>query len=144
MIAIDTNVLVHAHRLDSPFHEPALVCLRDLVEGSSRWGIPWPCVHEFLAVVTHPRIWRPPTPLALAFEACRSWTVSPLLQFLGEGPGHLDALETVAVRGAASGPRVHDARIAAICRQHRVRELLTADRDFSRFPDLTCRNPLVS
>ena len=144
MIAVDTNVLVHAHRQDSPFHAPALASLRGLVEGSARWAVPWPCVHEFLAVTSHPRIWRPPTPLAVALAACRAWTASPLLLFIGEGPGHLDSLESVTEGAAVAGPRVHDARIAAICLQHGVKELWTADRDFSRFPALRCRNPLVT
>jgi predicted nucleic acid-binding protein len=41
------------------------------------------------------------------------------------------------------GPQVHDARVAALCRLHGIRELWTADRDFSRFPQLRVRNPLV-
>jgi toxin-antitoxin system PIN domain toxin len=143
VIALDTNVLVHAHRADSPFHAAALDCVRARVEGSARWCIPWPCVHEFLAIVTHPRIWRPPTPLPTALAACRSWLVSPLLQLVGEGPGHLDHLDRIAVAGAVAGPRIHDARIAAICEQHGVTELWTADRDFSRFSGFRTRNPMV-
>jgi hypothetical protein len=43
----------------------------------------------------------------------------------------------------ASGGLVHDARVAALCRHHGVRELWSADRVFSRFPQVTVRNPLV-
>ena len=56
VIAVDTNVLVYAHREDSPQHDRALECVNRLAEGAARWAIPWPCIHEFLAVVTHPRI----------------------------------------------------------------------------------------
>ena len=144
MIGVDTNLLVHAHRSDSPFHGAALDCLSALVEGDRRWCIPWPCVHEFLAGVTHPRIWRPPTEVETALACCRSWTASPLLVLVGEGPRHLDRLAELVVSGSIVGPRVHDARIAALCLQHGVTELLTADRDFSRFGGLRCRNPLLA
>jgi len=58
VIAIDTNVLVHSHRAESPWHERAVAALRAAATGP--WAIPWPCIHEFLAVVTHPRIFDPP------------------------------------------------------------------------------------
>ena len=58
MIAVDTNILVYAHRQDSEWHPSAARVIRGLAEGTSAWAIPWPCVHEFLAVATHPRIFR--------------------------------------------------------------------------------------
>ncbi len=69
MKAVDTNILVYAHREDSTFHERALALLLDLANGSARWAIPWPCIHEFIAVVTHPRIYDPPSPLGVALDA---------------------------------------------------------------------------
>ena len=57
MIAVDTNILVYAHREDSPWHDSAYASVVDLAEGRALWAIPWPCVHEFLAIVTHPRIY---------------------------------------------------------------------------------------
>jgi uncharacterized protein len=62
VIAVDTNILVYAHREDSPFHETASRRIAKLAEGSTIWAIPWPCIHEFVAVATHPRIYKPPTP----------------------------------------------------------------------------------
>jgi uncharacterized protein len=58
VIAVDTNILVYAHRQDSPFHKAAFRRVAELAEGPATWAIPWPCVHEFLAIVTHPRILR--------------------------------------------------------------------------------------
>ena len=58
--------------------------------------------------------------------------------------GGLEQLRDLAVRAKLSGPRIHDARIAALCLHHGVRELWTADRDFSAFPKLKTRNPLVN
>jgi predicted nucleic acid-binding protein len=56
MIAIDSNLLVYAHREDAPWHDNAYARIVELAEGQSLWAIPWPCIHEFLAIVTHPRI----------------------------------------------------------------------------------------
>jgi len=63
VIAVDTNILVYAHREDADWHDAAYARLAELAEGRASWAIPWPCVHEFLAIVTHPRIFSPPTPL---------------------------------------------------------------------------------
>ncbi|MCA9519153.1 MAG: PIN domain-containing protein [Myxococcales bacterium] len=143
MIAVDTNVLVAAHRADSPFHHAARRCVRGLAEGASPWAIPWPCLHEFYGIATHPRIWAPPSPPEAALAQIRAWTSSPSLALLTEGPRHLARLEPLLLGGRVVGPRVHDARIAALCLDHGVRELWTADRDFGRFPALVTRNPLV-
>lgn len=143
MIAVDTNILVYSHREDSPWHERALARVRGLAEGSAPWALPWPCLHEFLAIVTHPRIFRPPTPLARALDQTRAWLESPSLVLLGEQDGYWDELERIARAGHVAGPMVHDARVAALCLHGGVRELWTADRDFSRFPDLVVTNPLV-
>lgn len=144
LIAVDTNILVYAHRRDSKWHEPAYECLRELAEGAASWALPWPCVHEFLAIVTHERIYSPPTPMSKALEQVTAWLESPTLVMLAETSGYLDFLARLMERGKISGPRVHDARIAALCLQHGVRELFTADRDFSRFSGLKTRNPLAS
>ncbi len=73
MTALDTNVLVYAHRSDSPWHAAADQVVASLAEGSSPWAIPWPGIHELLTIVTHPRIYNPPTPLALAIEPIDAW-----------------------------------------------------------------------
>jgi len=143
MIAVDTNLLVYAHREDSPWHDVALKAMTGLADGSALWAIPWPCVHEFLAIVTHPKIYRPPTPMPIAIAAVRAWTESPTLRLLGESPDHLDRLEYLVLAAKAMGPMVHDARIAALCVSHGVRQFWSADRDFSRFSSLKIRNPLV-
>lgn len=142
MIALDSNILVYAHREDSPWHAAAEACVRGLAEGRASWAIPWPCLHEFLAVTTHPRIYAPPTPLALAVDQVDAWLESPGLTLLAEDEGHWPRLRGLALAGHIQGPVVHDARIAALCLRHGVEELWTIDRDFSRFPDLRVRNPL--
>lgn len=143
MIAVDTNVLVYAHRRDSQWHDPAARLIRSLAEGKANWAIPWPCIYEFIAVVTHPRIYDPPSEVSQALEQVGAWMESPSLALLAEGPGFANRLFRTLDRSRVVGPRVHDARVAALCLHHGVRELWTADRDFTRFAELTVRNPLV-
>ncbi|MCC6197547.1 MAG: PIN domain-containing protein [Burkholderiales bacterium] len=143
MIAVDTNLLVYAHREDSVWHEAALARVTELAQARAPWAIPWPCLHEFLAIVTHPRIYAPPSPRAAATDQVEAWLESPSVVLLAEAPGYWPELRGVVEDGRVEGPRIHDARIAALCRLHAVRELWTADRDFSRFPDVRARNPLV-
>jgi uncharacterized protein len=144
VIAVDTNILVYAHREDAAFHAVAASRLRHLAEGHAPWAIPWPCVHEFLGIVTHPRIYDPPTPLDVALDTVDAWLQAPTLLLLSEADDYWPHLRSLVVAGKVVGPKIHDARIAAICRQHAVRELWPADRDFSRFPDLTVVNPLTA
>ncbi len=143
MIAIDTNLLIYAHREDSEWHETALRQVGELAEGKAPWAIPWPCIHEFLAIVTHPKVFSPPTPLKAAIDQVDAWLESPSLLLLGESMSHWQALRDTLLAGKVVGPLVHDGRIAAICLQHGVRELLSADRDFNRFAGLRVTNPLL-
>lgn len=143
MIAVDTNILVQAHREDSPAHEPASRALLELCDGPEHWAIPWPCVHEFIAITTHPKIFDPPSPLEVALDAIEVWLNAPNCVALGEGAGYFETLRNMALNGDIAGPVIHDARIAAICLHNGVRTLYSADRDFSRFPTLKTVNPLA-
>jgi uncharacterized protein len=144
MIAVDTNILVYSVREDSPWHKAALTCIRNLAEGASPWAIPWPCIHEYIAVITHPRIYRPPTPLRNALLQVDYWLESPGLRLLGEGLSYWDHLKDILIAGKSIGPIVHDAHVEAICIAHGVREIWTADRDFGRFKEIRSKNPLLS
>lgn len=143
MIAVDSNLLVYSHREDSPWHESAYARIAELAEGPAPWAIPWPCIHEFLAIVTHPRIYDPPTPLEKAISQVDAWMESPSLLLLSESEDYWQQLQSLLQSGKVCGPQVHDARIAALCSYHGVAELWTADRDFGRFPKLKVRNPLA-
>jgi uncharacterized protein len=142
VIAVDTNLLVYSVREDSPWHRPALRCIRELAEGSRAWAIPWPCIHEFLAIISSPKIYRPPMPTGQAAQQVENWMESPSLRLIGETTGYWAQLQHILRDSPVRGGAVHDARIAAICRAAGVTELWTADRDFSRFPGLVTRNPL--
>jgi uncharacterized protein len=143
VIAVDTNVLVYAHRRDSQFHQQAAAAVRQLAESPAQWAVPWPCLHEFYSVVTHVRIYDPPSSPAAAADQIAAWLESPSVVLLSEGEAYWSALSPLLSAAKASGPLVHDARIAALCLSHGIRELWTADRDFNRFPRLKVTNPLV-
>lgn len=143
MIAVDTNLLVYGHREDSPWRDSAYARIAELAEARTPWAIPWPCLHEFLAIVTHSRIYSPPTPLAAALDQVEAWLESPSLVLLSESGGYWPELRAALEGGRVTGPQVHDARVAALCRLHGVRELWTVDRDFGRFSGVTVRNPLL-
>ncbi len=143
MIAVDTDLLVCAHRADVNQHEAARAALERLSGHPDGWAIPWPCAHEFLAVVSGSAFGRTSTPVEVAFDTLRTWLSHPRCQAIGETPRHGALLEGLCTRAALAGGSVNRARIAAICLAHGVDEFWTCDRDFSRFPDLRTRNPLI-
>lgn len=143
MIAVDTNILVYAHREDSQWHDVAYARVAELAQDRAPWAIPWPCLHEFLAITTHPRIYSPPTPLPAALDQVEAWLESPSVVLLSEPDAYWPELRATVEAGRIGGPLVHDARVAALCSVHGVKQLWTADRDFGRFPGVTVFNPLV-
>ncbi len=143
MIAIDTSVLVYARRTESPHHGAARALVAGLAEGTAPWALPWPVVYEFVRVVTHPRVFDPPSPLDAVLRDLESLLASPSLTLLGEGSGHARLMGEQLRGGSASGNLAHDAHIAALVVEHGVSELLTTDRDFARFPGVRARNPFI-
>ena len=101
-------------------------------------------MHEFLAIVTHTRIYDPPSPIVSAIDQVDAWLESPVAELLTESDTHWGVLREQLSVGQIQGPMVHDARVASICIGQGVHEFWTADRDFSRFPQLVTRNPLLA
>jgi hypothetical protein len=142
VIAVDTNILVYARREEMPLHEPARVVLEQLAEGDRPWTLPWPCVYEFLRVVTHPRVFNPPSDPEVVLDGLHSLMRSPSLAMLGEGPSHISTMKRAILSSQSTGNLIHDAHIAALLLEHGVDEFWTHDRDFARFPGLKVRFPL--
>ncbi len=144
MIAVDTNILVYAHRRESSHGEAGYQLLKALAEGDQPWAIPWPCCYEFLSVVTNRRIWKDdPTTPQQAWRQLLAWTASPSNRMIGETAEFLNILQAFVDRPRIIGGIVHDARIAAICVAHGIETLLTRDRDFSMFPQLPTQDPFA-
>jgi toxin-antitoxin system PIN domain toxin len=144
VIAVDTNILVYAHRRESRFHGLCYDVIASFAEGRARWSIPWPCVYEFFSVVTNTRIWKESasTP-AEARAQIDAWFKSPSLLLLNETDAFSEILLPIVEHPRVRGPIIHDARIAALCLAHGVEELLTKDRDFHLFPKLVTRDPTL-
>lgn len=144
MIAVDTNILIYAHRRDMAFYEKSFGLLRDLAESGNDWAIPWPCLHEFLSIVTHPKIFNPPSSAEQAVTQIDRWLECPRLHVIGEETtDYWPIFKNMIFKGKIIGPKIHDARIAAICAQHHVKTLWSADRDFSRMEGIEVKNPLI-
>lgn len=142
MIAVDTNVLIYAHRREARLGDAAHAFMAELAEGDRPWAIPWPCCYEFFSVVTNRRIWKDAaTSSAHAWNQFDAWISSPSNRVIGETADFVNFLERFVCRPHVVGGVVHDARIAAICVAHGVEALCTRDRDFSLFPELPVRNP---
>jgi toxin-antitoxin system PIN domain toxin len=143
VLAVDTNVLVYAEIKKSTHHDRAREVLAKLAEGSAPWAIPWPCIYEFLRVVTHSRIYHPPVPVARATSDLGRILDSPSVVLLSETDRHTAILLQVMKASGATGNLIQDAHIAALCLEHGVSELVTGDRDFLRFSDLRVLNPFA-
>ena len=142
MIAIDTNVLVYAHRKEARAGDMAFAIMTELSEGDSPWAIPWPCCYEFLSIVTNRRIWKDSaTHPDHAWRQFQAWAGSPSSRMIGETDDFARTLGRFVQRAHVVGGVVHDARIAALCVAHGIDTLLTRDRDFSLFPELCTRDP---
>ena len=143
MIAVDTNILVYAHRADLAWNETARARVESLAAGPGAWAVPMHCLHEFFAVVTRANLFLEPTPVQVALDQVERLLACDNLRVLPEDGEHWQVLRSLLEPGKVSGAAVHDARIAACCIRHGVSELWTADRDFGRYPALRTRNPLI-
>lgn len=144
MIALDTNILVHAHQREAELHAEAVRVVRELAESPVPWGICYHSLIEFYAVVTHTKLWRQPSAPRQAMDQIAAWRESPSLRVLLDNEDSLDLLGQLVQKAKITGGQIHDARIAASCMAYGVRELWMVDRDFSRFPTLKIRNPLMA
>jgi hypothetical protein len=143
VIAVDTNLLVYAHRPESPLHSRALDVLEGLAGGQRAWGIPIHCLVEFAAVVSSGRLWKEPSRVEHIADQVAVWIESPSCRLLADDETVWEHTLALARRGLSTGGAWYDARIAGVCLAHGVTEFWTADRDYTRFPALRTRNPLV-
>jgi len=139
VIALDTNILIYAHRSEMPQHGLALTQLKGIVEGNLPWALPLFCIGEFVRVVTHPRVFSPPTSLEMALDFLERLLESPSARLLAPGDTFMSAFAEACRQAAVRGNLAFDAQVVAVCREHGVTEILTEDRDFARFPGIAPR-----
>lgn len=145
MFVVDTNVLVYAADLDSPFHLPCRARLQEWYGRASAWYVTWGILYEFLRVTTHPRVFRRPWSLAQAWEFVDTLLVSDALGILAPTQRHAAvAADVFAELPQLAGNLVHDAHTAVLMREHGIRRIYTRDTDFHRFPFLEPIDPTTS
>jgi uncharacterized protein len=143
VIALDTNILIHAHRSGTVHHQQALGLLKNLSEGAVPYALFWPSLYEFLRVVTHVRVFDPPSTIGEALEAVRDFLAPPVVRILSETDRHPQLLDRVLKESRVTGNLVHDAHLVTLAIEHGVHEILTLDGDFSRFQQVANRNPFI-
>lgn len=139
MIAVDTNILVYARRAEMPLHRAAMAQLVALAEGEAPWALPVPCAVEFFRVVTHDRIFQPPTTPRAALAFVSALLESPTVRFIGGAPRFWSLFGALVEEGGIRGNLAFDAQIAAVCIEHGATEIVTEDRDFKRFAGIRVR-----
>jgi hypothetical protein len=112
MIAVDTNVLVYAHRAETALHQAATRKLVELAAGRGLWGLPVFCAGEFIRVVTHRRVFNPPSTLEEAIQFLERVVAAPGCRILRPEAGFFELLTTVAREADARGNLAFDAQIA--------------------------------
>jgi toxin-antitoxin system PIN domain toxin len=142
MMLIDVNVLVYAHRQDAPNHAAFRRWLEAVMQSDEAYGISDLVLAGFLRVVTHPRVFKTPTPTnqALAF-ACQLRD-RPNCVAVAPGARHWDIFSRLCQASGARGNLVPDAFFAAMAIESGC-EWITTDRDYSRFKGLRWRTPPV-
>ena len=141
-ILLDANLLLWAHHKGFAQHEAARLFLATALTESSWVGIPWPSILAFLRVSTHPRALVRPISMKAAWEVVDGWLDRPNVRAVGPGEDHAAILGPLLVEARASGNPTTDAHLAALALEWGL-ELLSADRDFARYPRLRWRDPLA-
>lgn len=138
---MDVNVLVYAHREDSPRHEEYRKWLEGVLKSPSAFGVCEQVLSGFLRVVTHPRVFTRPSPLSIALEFADLLRGHARAVVLKPGPSHWGIFAELCRASDARGNIVADAYLAALAIEHGC-EWITTDRDYARFRGLAWRHPL--
>lgn len=142
MILVDTNLLVYAHVSSFPEHDAARRWLDDALTGPDRVGLPWPSLLAFVRLVTNPRIFTKPEPIADAWEVVHAWLKAPAAWIPHPTERHANELGLLIPYCSRSN-LVHDAHLAALAIEHGL-NVCSTDGDFARFPGLRWKNPLIT
>lgn len=143
MIVVDANLLIYSHDTSTAEYAKSSAWLESTLSGTEPVGLSWQAVSAFLRVVTNRRLPGKRVSLQEALHAVEEWLEQPNVKILAPGNDHWPLLRRMIVDGAAAGPLVSDAEIAALTIDYGG-VLYTADRGFARFPGLRWVNPLES
>ncbi|HLE51406.1 MAG TPA: type II toxin-antitoxin system VapC family toxin [Anaerolineales bacterium] len=143
MILIDINVLVYAHRADTPGHTAYRQWLEEVIGSNQAYGVSDLVLSGFLRIVTHPRVFIPPSDLFSAFAFANEIRRQPNAVPIAPGTRHWGIFKSLCEAAGAKGNLIPDAYLAALAIESGS-EWITTDRDYSRFPGLKWRHPLES
>ena len=141
MILPDVNILVYAHREDAPNHSKFREWLEALINGDQAYAMSDIVLSGFLRVVTHPRVFSPPSSIEQALAFVSDVRNQPTCVLVQPGSRHWSIFERLCRTANVKGNLVPDAYLAALAIESGS-EWITTDRDFSRFPELSWRHPL--
>ena len=141
MILVDVNVLVYAHREDAPRHHEYRQWLEEVINSNAAYGMSDLVLSGFLRIVTHPKIFRPPSSTMQALSFAREVRHRSNCVSVDPGPRHFEIFTGLCERIGARGNLIPDAFLAALAIESGS-EWITTDRDFAKFPSLRWRHPL--
>ena len=140
MIALDTNILIYAHRSAVPEHRAAIRAIEKAAGGAGGWAIAFPCILEFWAVVTHPSSsGRPSRPEEA--QAFMDQLVAAGARILYARNGAMVRLCKLARQLDVQGPRIFDLQIGLISQEGGAKEIWSHDRNFIAVPGLVVTYP---
>ena len=140
MILMDVNILVYAHREDTTDHSAYRDWVEDTINGGSAYGVSELVLSGFIRVVTHPKVFEQPTPLAVALDFVTQIRSQPQAVPVRPGPRHWTIFEQLLRASNATGNLVPDAYHAALAIESGC-EWITTDKGFLRFAGLRARHP---
>jgi len=143
LILVDANLLIYAHVSSFEQHQAARLWLDERLDGMARVGLPWSSLLAFLRVVTNPRVFERPEPVADAWDQVVAWLGCTPAWVPAPSDRHAEILGRLLALPGIYGNLVPDARLAALAIEHGL-TLCSTDGDFARFPGLSWSNPLAS
>jgi toxin-antitoxin system PIN domain toxin len=142
VIVSDVNLLLYAYDATSTHHERARSWLEERLSGVEAFGFAWVTLLAFVRLGTNPRVFESPFRVDEALDVVDAWLGAPCATVLHPGPRHAVLLRQLLEPLGAAGNLTIDAHLASLAVEQDA-ELCSADTDFSRFPGLRWRNPLV-
>lgn len=141
MILVDANLLLYAKDASAPAHPKARAWLEATLSAPTRVGLPWPSLLAFVRIVTNPRVYSRPLPLAEAWAQIDEWLALDSVWVPTPTERHAEVLGPLLVAAGAAGNLVSDAHLAALAVEHGL-AVCSTDRDFARFPGVSWHNPI--
>jgi uncharacterized protein len=142
LILIDADILIYAHVSSFAQHDAARDWLDRQLNGIPRVGLPWASLLAFLRLVTNPRVFARPEPIADAWNQVMAWLACRTAWVPEPTDRHIEVLGELIGLPGVHGNLVPDAHLAALAMEHGL-TLCSTDGDFARFPGLRWLNPLA-